>query len=801
MRSDLDRPSRSEYLGVRSMPITISVPSAMLPANAKVIGVTARQALSQTYAFKIAVQTEHEHAVLADLVAARTTLKLPGPDRECAYHGIIRTAELLHAWGESRLMRLTMVPALWQLSQTLHSRVFVDLSVNEIVAIMLDEHGIQHRLAITGGAGQHPSLPHVCQYRESDLQFMQRLLEREGSYYYFDHSGDQEELVIEDRCSAEGGPTLTYAPGAAADTTMSTAYFDSFICRHQALPGGVEITGYNDQKPKLQTLEQAKVAPLKTTMSLFNEAHVHDVAQPAALLDVRAEEIKVRGVTYEGHGEAYGVLPGFAFAVTGHPVTETNQIYVATSVELRVNEAVADPVLQRLLGIGHAANDVQVQAIARDVQFRPKRSTPQPRIEGVETAVVESTGDDKYAHLDEHGRYLIRMHFDERGRRDSTSNIQQAASTWVRMMQPHAGAPEGAHFPLRAGTGVMFVFLGGDPDRPVIAGAVPNPVTPSVVVAATHTRNALETGSQNRLMMEDLTGSERVELSSPAENTRIGLGAVPSGAADGPTTDDLALPGIRMRTDANLNTYVKQDHEELIEGDETIEVRGDHDGTYLNNHDTDVTGDVSLTVGGDVTLDVKGNLTEHIEGDVKRVFESTTDLIYAKAYSTSYVSAVNENYASAVNSNYVSAVNMNYLSAVNKNYAALVNTNYVALVMNNYVAGVNNNYIGAFMSNYVAAVNNNYLAVVMNNYVAATNNNYLAATVNMCAAATLDIRAAASITLDATAAMTISAALKLELWAGLKMDLGLGVSISALVGFKLEDEEGKLRMSSFDCHV
>ena len=99
------------------------------------------------------------------------------------------------------------------------------------------------------------------------------------------------------------------------------------------------------------------------------------------------------------------------------------------------------------------------------------------------------------------------------------------ASTRVRMMQPHGGGVEGWHFPLRKGTEVLFTFLGGDPDRPVIAGVVPNALTPSPVTAGNHTKNVIQTGGRNRLELEDKAGQERITLSTPHSNTYLRMGA------------------------------------------------------------------------------------------------------------------------------------------------------------------------------------------------------------------------------------------------------------------------------------
>src|SRR5262249_45353319 len=127
--------------------------------------------------------------------------------------------------------------------------------------------------------------------------------------------------------------------------------------------------------------------------------------------------------------------------------------------------------------------------------------------------IVDGAADSEYAQIDKHGRYKVRVMFDESDAADGK------ASMFVRMLQPHGGSPEGFHFPLRKGTEVHLLFLGGDPDRPVIAAVAPNAQTPSVVNADNHTKNVVHTGGNNRFELEDADGSQHIRLSTPTKGT------------------------------------------------------------------------------------------------------------------------------------------------------------------------------------------------------------------------------------------------------------------------------------------
>jgi type VI secretion system secreted protein VgrG len=172
---------------------------------------------------------------------------------------------------------------------------------------------------------------------------------------------------------------------------------------------------------------------------------------------------------------------------------------------------------------------VEVTAVASDVQFRAPQRTAWPRIHGTEHAVIDGPATSRYAQIDGQGRYAVKFHFDE------SDHGGGKASTRVRMLQPHGGGIEGFHFPLRAGTEVVCSFAGGDPDRPSIAGVVPNALTPSPVTLGNHTRNVIQTGGRNRIELEDAEGQEGIVISSPYDNTYIRMGAPGDGDGAGPS--------------------------------------------------------------------------------------------------------------------------------------------------------------------------------------------------------------------------------------------------------------------------
>jgi len=239
---------------------------------------------------------------------------------------------------------------------------------------------------------------------------------------------------------------------------------------------------------------------------------------------------------------------------------------------------------------------VDVSAIPEAVQFRAELRASWPRIYGNEHGVVDGEADSDYAQLDDQGRYLVRFGFDE-------SDLGAGkASTRVRMMQPHGGGVEGWHFPLRKGTEVLFTVLGGDPDRPVIAGVVPNAHTPSPVNKANHTRNVIQTGGRNRIEMEDRKGFERMTLSTPHTNTMIRMGS--------PNADHEMI----IRTDGATMLDAGQDWDVNVGVNHTEYVAAVTDQTYQGNHTTQSWSKRTVEIGGAYVQNCHSNVTRKVNG-------------------------------------------------------------------------------------------------------------------------------------------------------------------------------------------
>jgi type VI secretion system secreted protein VgrG len=583
--------------------------SSSLPDSTRLVGFRGAETIGRPYEFEVFFTLgDPGDFDLADAVGSKALLLGdPGDGRHpLRVHGVLGSVELLFASAERALYRGLVVPHLWQLGHSKHSRLFTGKTVPEIIETILLDAGLsKHDFAFVLGETYAPE-EHVCQYKESDLDFIHRWMEMEGIYYFFEHGDDAEKVIITDRASAhEPGPAphVRYWPAVGRDARTGES-LDAFACRHSARPAVVSVRDYDYAKPTLDLSGTETVSATGFGEVIDHAGRFFSPERGRQLAKIRAEELKAAEVVAHAAGTALGIRAGFTFSLEEHPIASYDTSYLSVEARHVGNQAADTPEIARLLRL--ETDDVyrvEVTAIRADVQYRLPRRTAWPRIYGYETGFIDGAADSDYAQIDDQGRYAVKFKFDESGLRDGQG------STWVRMMQPHGGGVEGWHFPLRKGVEVVVAFLGGDPDRPVISGVVPNALTPSPVTSGNHTKNVVQTGGRNRIEMEDLDGSQRMTLSTPHKNTYIRMGA-PNDTVN-----------MYISTDGNTHLKVGEIYQvEVLK--ETYDTRmGDITELFDQSRQTTVNGAEKCTVIGTVTEEY-GPTKQTIKGTHEHVVKS-----------------------------------------------------------------------------------------------------------------------------------------------------------------------------------
>lgn len=508
----------------------ISITSSAFQDSTRVAGFRGREFMSRPFEFEIFLITQGadgEEVSMADAVGAKGHLVIDRKDDGIppfTFSGVFARVDLLHQLEGRALFRAVLVPRLWLLGLSKHSRIFTQMTVPEIIKAVLEENtlreGTDYELRLRNG--KYAKEEHVCQYRESDLAFISRWMEREGIYYFFQHGDEGEKLILcDDKAYDEEalGKPVRYHPQVGGDMSAGMS-FRSFQCTHATLPTLVKLKDYDYAKPNLDVSGSADVSVSGVgEVVLFGE-RFFSPDDGKRLAKIRAEELLTREVVFLARGTRFHLYTGHTFELEDHPRGSFNAKYMTIEATHYGNQASGIAFFRDLVDLPHDdVYFVELQAIPAKTQFRATASTPWPRIYGFETGVVDGPANSEYAQIDDQGRYSVKFKFDESGLKNGN------ASTFVRMMQPHGGGIEGFHFPLRKDTEVVFAFLGGDPDRPVISGVVPNALTPSPVTSGNHTKNVIQTGGRNRLELEDLAGQQRVTLSTPYSNTYLRMGS------------------------------------------------------------------------------------------------------------------------------------------------------------------------------------------------------------------------------------------------------------------------------------
>ncbi len=503
------------------------VSNALKEDALSVVSFEGSEGISQTYVFEILLVSDNLEVDLEKVLQnpARLVIRRQG-QKDATYHGILASFEQQGAVDGKGLYRARMTPKLWWLSITRHNQIFLDKNVQEIVEACLKDGGLTDQDYEFRLQGSYPSNEYVCQYNESHFDFISRWIEREGIYYFFDQTGSAEKIVFTDTQIAHVdlplGQTLRYSPPSGLETGRKTEIIQSLGCRRRMTPADVYLKDYNYRKPSLDLTGSATVSQNgRGRVYTYNE-HFRTPEEGNRLAKIRAQALACRQEEYRGESTVPFMLPGFTFSLENHYRDNYNQKYLCVEVRHEGSQA-----MYGLAGLtaGEGKDDAapayrnSFTAIKASVQFRPEQKTDRPSISGSLMAKIDAAGSGQTAELDDQGRYKVILPFDLSGRQDGK------ASCWVRMAQPYAGGNHGMHFPLHKGTEVMLTFLDGDPDRPFIAAAVPNPETPSPVNADNQSTSVIQTAGQNQIVMGDQPGSEYVHIASPNGKSFIRIGS------------------------------------------------------------------------------------------------------------------------------------------------------------------------------------------------------------------------------------------------------------------------------------
>jgi len=414
--------------------------------------------------------------------------------------------------------RAVLRPAFWLLSRRADCRVFQKKSTPDIFTEVCKQAGsIEQRQALSA---TYPPWEYRVQYRESDFDFLSRLLEHEGIYYYFEHAAGKHTLVLTDDVgkltAVSGYDEVPFYPTSIPPAQRERDHLDEWAVFQSFQAGSFASLEYNFETPTAAARGVSSVARRSDSSKyeIFEYpagARELTAAGVAGLAKLRAERLQSSQSIARSAGDAAGLAAGRLFKLKGHPRKDYNTKYLIVSacVEVTADSAQTETALKQQPQIRTA-----LESIPADAPYRPDRVTPRPLIQGSQTArVVGPAGKEIWS--DKYGRVKVQFHWDRLGKSDD------ASSCWVRVASTWAGRNWGVQQVPRVGQEVVVSFLEGDPDRPLIIGSVFNAeAMPPYELPANGTRSGLKSRSSldgsadnfNELSFEDKKGAEAIYL-------------------------------------------------------------------------------------------------------------------------------------------------------------------------------------------------------------------------------------------------------------------------------------------------
>jgi type VI secretion system secreted protein VgrG len=528
-------------------------------------GYEAEEAISEL--FSIDVQLAHKEADAEsrqptiidpkELLGGEITIAVEQRDgTKRHFHGICNRFGQGDRDADFTYYDITVVPSIWVLTQRVRSRIFQHKTVKDILAAVLEGFNFKDETQ-----GEFKPRNYCVQYRESDFNFISRLMEEEGIFYYFVHTQNSDQMIIantpQSHRDCPGGMEVQYEAKIEGDGEVQKGAIRSLTREFQLRPGKVTLWDYNFQLPtnQLDAVSQTQVPMDGNAAIEFYDypgsyARKYDgidrmggekpsdinnlFEEKQKIADIAMQAIDARIAEIQMTTDFGGIAAGHRFKLKNHPDAESNKQYVVTSISHSAQQS-PDYISESEEGTPVNASFYCIMHGAGKPQFRPEWKTPKPTVHGAQTAVVVGPpGEEIFT--DKYGRVKVKFHWDREGKAQDGDT-----SCWVRVAKDLSGNKWGSmHIP-RVGQEVIVDFLEGDPDQPIIVGTVYNPETmPHYELPKYKTLTYLKTHSTPKQNGYSGYNELRGQVEKGAD-----IHARP--AADGPSRPRVALRDLRRQ--------------------------------------------------------------------------------------------------------------------------------------------------------------------------------------------------------------------------------------------------------------
>jgi type VI secretion system secreted protein VgrG len=572
------------------------------------------EGMSRLFRFDLDLLSENDSISFKQIVGQRVTIRLSSDAGDRFFNGFVSRFAQSYRDDRFAYYHAEVVPWLWFLTRKADCRVFQDKTVPEIVTSLFDELSFPDHAERLSGTYEPRN--YCVQYRETNFNFVSRLLEEYGISYYFKHEQGKHTLVLADSPNAYDDcplqSTLNYSHEEIGAAPGDTAV-EAWEIRQEFKPGKYALADYNFETPSTDLLatvdSTVKVAGNDAFEVFDHPGEFLKQDEGDRLVRVRMEEEEAQHLVVSGKSSCRSLISGHAFELDGHYRLDMNQKYTLTAVS---HSASVGATYQTGEGEAEVYSN-SFTSIVHTTPFRPPRTTPNPVVSGVQSAVVVGPAGEEIF-VDKYSRVKVQFHWDRKGKKDEKS------SCFVRVSQPWAGKNWGMIMIPRIGQEVLVDFLEGDPDQPIITGRVYNAEQmPPYELPANMTQAGVKTRSTkggsvdnaNEIRFEDKKGSEVLLVHAEKE--------------------------YQLEVEADETHSVGHDRKKTIDNDETSKIKGHQKITVDVDRTLDVNGNFDETIGkykketvtGSVTQTFKDTFTQEISGAVKihaaKSYELTVD--------------------------------------------------------------------------------------------------------------------------------------------------------------------------------
>ncbi|WP_300042626.1 type VI secretion system tip protein TssI/VgrG [uncultured Paracoccus sp.] len=586
-------------------------------------------ALSRCFEFDITAISGSADIVANDLLGEEVTLALStdpdNPDQQRYFHGIVDKFRFAGADDEGHwLYHLVLRPRLWLLDKASDNRIFQELTVLEIVSQVLDQHGISD---YEWNLNSAPPMREYCvQYGESDLDFVQRLLQHEGIFYFFRFSEGKHSLVF-----CDGLQSLQKVPGqdvlpfrhSRSVHTITSGVISRFNRVDRIVSGAHRLTDYDFEKPSADLMSLFENVQSHSSSDKLRYSYPGNYTQHGrgdTVAKIRNQEDQAHAHVITALSTASGLASGNTFTLEKFPRESENGSYAIEHVDYDIRTSrfrsrgrrggaeaelaarlvsMQDQQSQEAEGAGFAA---LYRLLPTATDYRPRRVTPRPVMKGPQTAVVVGPSNEEI-YTDKYSRVKVQFHWDRKGARDANTTC------FIRVSSAWAGSGWGFIQIPRIGQEVIVDFLEGDPDQPIITGRVYNAEQmPPYALPGSATQSGWKSNSSpggggwNELRFEDKKGNEEVYFQAEKDHNEL----VKNNEARH-IGNDFSEEVVHDATQ-----WVGHDRTESVDNNKSTTVGVDRTVSIGNNDDETVGKNRSLTVGVDETISVGSNSTETI---------------------------------------------------------------------------------------------------------------------------------------------------------------------------------------------